>query len=144
MSTPPSRRALLVEDDDDHAHLVGLCLKETRVFDSIERVADGEQALAYLRREGPYADNPAPDVVLLELKLPKIDGHDVLQAIKSDERLKSIPVVVLTTSDAQADRVRAYRNHANSYLVKPLDFDRFTRLIHDLAYYWAVWNRPSD
>ncbi len=134
---------LLVEDDDDHAHLVLRSLSASRVANRIDRVADGFEALSYLRQEGEFADCPRPDVILLDLKLPKVDGHDVLKAVKHDPHLSTIPVVVLTTSDAEADRLRAYELRANSYLVKPVDFDRFHKLVNDLGLYWGVWNRPA-
>lgn len=135
-------RLLLIEDDDDHAFLVRSCLDEHRVVHFVDRVADGEEALRYLRREDRYADTTTPDLILLDLKLPRLDGHEVLAAIKSDDLLRTIPVIVLTTSDTERDRARVYRSHANSYVVKPLDFDKFRRLIHDMINYWAIWNRP--
>ena len=134
---------LLVEDDDDHAELIQMTLAESRIGNTFDRVSDGEEALAYLRREGAYTDKPQPDVVLLDLKLPKVDGHEVLAQIKSDELLRGIPVVVLTTSHSEADRAKAYYNHANSYLVKPVDFDRFQQMVKDLKLYWGVWNQPA-
>lgn len=135
---------LLVEDDDNHAHLVMRSLKKARVQNQVFRVCDGAAALAFLRRQGEYCDKPHPDVVLLDLKLPKLNGHEVLAAIKSDETLKTIPVVVMTTSNAESDRAKAYEHHANSYVVKPLDFDRFRDLVKDLCLYWGVWNEPPE
>lgn len=135
---------LLVEDDDNHAHLVMRSLKKARVQNQVFRVCDGATALAFLRRQGEYCDKPHPDVVLLDLKLPKLNGHEVLAAIKSDETLKTIPVVVMTTSNAESDRAKAYEHHANSYVVKPLDFDRFRDLVKDLCLYWGVWNEPPE
>jgi CheY-like chemotaxis protein len=132
---------LLVEDDDDHAAFVLRTLQRNRVANRVDRVADGATALAYLRGEAPYTQRPRPDLVLLDLKLPRVDGHEVLAAIKSHPDLRTIPVVVLTTSDAETDRARAYRNHANSYLVKPINFARFRQLVHDLSLYWGIWNR---
>jgi CheY-like chemotaxis protein len=134
---------LLVEDDDDHAAIVLRTLQRNRISNTVDRVADGEQALAYLRQQPPYADRPRPDVILLDLKLPRLDGHEVLSTIKSEPGLRTIPTVVLTTSDAEIDRHRAYDNHANSYLVKPVDFQRFRQMVEDLNLYWGVWNRPS-
>jgi CheY-like chemotaxis protein len=134
---------LLVEDDDDHAELIQMTLAESRIGNTFDRVSDGEEALAYLRREGAYTDKLRPDVVLLDLKLPKVDGHEVLAQIKSDESLRGIPVVVLTTSHSEADKAKAYYNHANSYLVKPVDFDRFQQMVKDLKLYWGVWNQPA-
>lgn len=134
---------LLVEDDDDHAELIQMTLAEGRVGNTFDRVSDGEEALAYLRREGVYTDKPQPDVVLLDLKLPKVDGHEVLAQIKSDESLRRISVVVLTTSQSEADKAKAYYNHASSYLTKPVDFGRFQQMIKDLKLYWGVWNQPA-
>ena len=135
---------LLVEDDDIHAHLVMRSLENARVRNEIFRVADGAEAIAYLRGEDQYADRQLPDVVLLDLKLPKVDGHDVLAIIKEDEQLKFIPVVIMTTSNDEADRAKAYRHHANSYVVKPIDFEKFRQLVTELCLYWSVWNEPPD
>ncbi len=132
-------RFLLVEDDDAHAAITLRSLRQNRVANAVDRVADGALALEYLRREG----NPRPDIILLDLNLPKVDGHEVLAALKEDPELCIIPVVVLTTSDAEVDRLRAYQHHANSYLVKPIDFERFREMVRDLSLYWGVWNRPS-
>ena len=139
-------RFLLVEDDQDHAHLVIRNLKRARVGNNVRHVSDGAEALAYLRRQGPYAGAERPDVVLLDLKLPKIDGLDVLAAIRAEEQLRDLPVVILTTSDAEADRERAYQHHVNSYLVKPLDFEKFRQMVTDLSLYWGIWNTlpPRD
>ncbi|MEO8497052.1 MAG: response regulator [Planctomycetota bacterium] len=137
-------RFLLVEDNDDHALLVQRNLKRSTVANSVDRVADGVRALRYLRREREFTGCLRPDVILLDLKLPKLDGHEVLMIIKTDPELQDIPVVVLTTSATEADRVRAYANHANSYLVKPLDFKQFQQLVQDLSVYWGVWNQPAS
>ncbi len=133
---------LLVEDDEDHANLVRMAMEENRVANTFEHVADGEAALAYLRGEPPYEQSPRPDVILLDLRLPKLDGHEVLQAVKHDAATQTIPVVVLTSSSAEADRARAYLDGVNSYLTKPLDFEQFNQMIRDLKYYWTVWNQP--
>ncbi|MCO8121707.1 response regulator [Stieleria sp. TO1_6] len=142
--TPHLLTFLLVEDDDNHAHLVMRSLKKARVQNQVFRAADGAEALAFLRREGEHADKPHPDVILLDLKLPKISGHEVLASIKQDEQLRVIPVVVMTTSDAESDRAKAYEYHANSYVVKPVDFERFRQLVNDLCLYWGVWNEPPE
>lgn len=143
MSMQPVR-FLLVEDDDSHALLVMRNLERARVVNNVDRVSDGAAALAYLRAEEPYQDRAAPDVVLLDLKLPKVDGLEVLERIKRDEQLRKIPVVILTTSDAETDRARAYNNHVNSYVVKPIDFEQFQKMIKDLGFYWSIWNcRPQ-
>jgi CheY-like chemotaxis protein len=135
---------LLVEDDDNHAHLVTRSLAKSRVANCVYRAEDGAKALALLKRQDQYANQELPDVILLDLKLPKIDGHEVLKSIKADPELKRIPVVVMTTSDAESDRARAYENHANSYVVKPVNFERFRQLVNDVSLYWGVWNEPPE
>jgi CheY-like chemotaxis protein len=135
---------LFVEDDDDHAELTTRSLREYHVGNQIVRVSDGEQALDYLLRRAAFADpaaSPRPDVVLLDLRLPKVDGLEVLRAIKQSETLRRIPVVVLTTSDKESDIARAYDLHANAYLVKPVDFTKFLDLMRGLGFFWLVWNR---
>jgi len=136
---------LLVEDDDAHAILITRAIEETGLTDKIYRVSDGEDALDYLFRRGKYAaheDSPRPDLVLLDLRLPKLDGHDVLVAIKQSEYLRTIPVVVLTTSENGRDVTKAYCHYANSYLVKPLGVGEFSAMIRALSSYWLVQNRP--
>lgn len=135
---------LLVEDDEDHAYLVARAMRDSPFGSVITRAENGRAALDVLQRVGPHADAVRPDVIILDLKMPGIDGHEVLDAIKSDASLAAIPVVVLTTSRAEADRARAYASHANSYLVKPLDFEQLTKLIADLDKYWAGWNEPPN
>ena len=140
---------LLVEDNSAHAEMVFRAFERLLSIASINirHVSDGEQALNYLHRRGQFldqTDNPKPDFILLDLRLPKIDGLDVLKDVKSDKDLKSIPVVILTTSDAESDRSRAYGYFANSYLVKPVDFDQFTQLMNDLGYYWFQLNHHSN
>ena len=134
-------RFLLVEDDDDHAQIVIRSLKKENPEMGIARTVDGVEALRYLRGDGRYQGVSLPDVILLDLKLPKRDGHEVLAEIKNDEKLSSIPVVILTTSDAEPDRVQAYKLHANSYLVKPLDGGNFVKMVQDMSRYWGSWNR---
>lgn len=134
---------LLVEDNDDHAQLMKRSLASSSIKNTVNWVMDGAEALDYLFQRGKYADQPLPDVVILDLKLPKVSGHEVLQVLKSDPRLKVIPVVVLTTSAAEADRERAYQDHANSYLVKPLDFGSFRKMVEDLNLYWGIWNQAA-
>jgi CheY-like chemotaxis protein len=131
---------LLVEDNLPHAELVKRSLETHEIVNKIYHVSDGEAALAYLLRQGVYADpttSPRPHVVLLDLR-----GLDVLREIKTNNDLRTIPVVILTTSTAERDVVSAYAQHANSYLVKPVDFAAFTRLMHDLGLYWLLWNYP--
>lgn len=135
-------RFLLVEDDDAHAELVLLAMAENQISNPVDHVRDGEAALAFVRREGIYADRPPPDIILLDLNLPKIDGHEVLRQLKADEKLRSIPVVIMTTSASEADKVKAYHHYTNGYLVKPVDFDQFHQMIKALHLYWSVWNEP--
>lgn len=139
---PRPLRFLLVEDDDDHAALMLRNLRHHPVQNAIDRVSDGVEALAYLRREGIYADKARPDVVLLDLNMPRMNGHEVLLRIKQDASLRSIPVVVLTTSDAETDRSRAYNQYANSYLLKPVDFAQLRQMAEGLGLYWGYWNKP--
>jgi CheY-like chemotaxis protein len=134
---------LLVEDNPAHAELVIRSFENQRVANKIKHVKDGEEALDYLFRRGQFKNpekSPRPNVILLDLRLPKIDGLEVLREIKKTEGLKRIPVVVLTTSQAEIDASKAYDYHANSYLVKPLDFELFTKLMEELEFYWLGWN----
>jgi CheY-like chemotaxis protein len=135
---------LLVEDNPDHAELVKRNLAEFQVANHIYHVEDGEAALDYVYRRDAYSDHkkyPRPDLILLDLRLPKIDGLEVLKQIKCDLALQAIPVVVLTTSDAEKDLAKAYEYHANSYVTKPVNFENFSRLLRDLGYYWLAWNK---
>lgn len=136
---------LLVEDDDDHAKIIERSLRaETRTQTSLTRLKDGVEAIRYIRQQAGYENVDRPDVVLLDLKLPKKNGHEVLMEIKGDHELKKIPVVILTTSDAEIDKVKAYEHSANSYLVKPLTRDAFQKMIQDLSFYWSVWNKGTQ
>jgi len=135
---------LLVEDDPAHAEIVRRNLEGSRIANRMEHVADGQAALDYLYRRNGFSDpatSPRPGIILLDLRLPKVDGLEVLKTIKSDPELLRIPVVVLTTSAAEADKARAYGSHANSYLVKPVEFSHFVELLETLGYYWLVWNQ---
>ncbi len=134
---------LFVEDNPDHAELVMRSFEDHRVANTIFHLPDGEAALDFLFRRGSYADpgtSPRPHVILLDLRLPKVDGLEILKIIRDSEDLRTIPVVILTTSHAEMDVSRAYEYHANSYLVKPLDFEKFTKLMDDLGFYWLGWN----
>ena len=138
---------MLVEDNADHAELVIRTLEEHRIANKVRHFLDGQSALDYLFHRGEFsnpADNARPHVILLDLRLPRVDGIDVLKAIKEDDHLKSIPVVVLTTSEAEKDVAKAYYNHANSYLVKPVGFEEFRRLMDDLGFYWLSWNTNPE
>ncbi|MCX6684128.1 MAG: response regulator [Methanoregula sp.] len=134
---------LLVEDNEAHAELVMRGMRDQQVANKIHHVVDGEKALDYLFSRSAYKDkvqNPRPNLVLLDLRLPRVDGLEVLRIIKTSPELLRIPVVVLTSSDAETDIVKSYDYHANSYIVKPLDFKTFTRLMKDLGFYWLGWN----
>ncbi|HEX9078022.1 MAG TPA: response regulator [Desulfuromonadaceae bacterium] len=135
---------LLVEDNPDHAELVMRNLEDSLVANRIIHLEDGEAALDYLFGRGAYADRsgfPRPDLMLLDLRLPRIDGLEVLKEVKADPALRPIPVVILTTSDAERDLAMAYEYHANSYVTKPVDFSLFNQLLRDLGFYWLAWNR---
>ena len=135
---------LLVEDNPDHAELVMRNMVDFQVANSIIHVEDGEAALDYLHGRGKFADRkqfPVPHLMLLDLRLPKIDGLEVLKEIKLDEKLRPLPVVILTTSDAERDMAMAYEYHANSYVTKPVKFEDFSNLLRDLGFYWLAWNK---
>ena len=134
---------LLIEDNDDHAELVMRQMSDHRIANKVTRLVDGQEALEYLFRKGKFKgpeDSPRPHVILLDLRLPKVDGLEVLKTIKEDDELRDIPVVVLTTSDRESDVAKAYLNHTNSYVVKPVDYKKFCNLMNDLGFYWMSWN----
>jgi len=135
---------LLVEDDDGHAEIVRRNFEGSQLANILIRVSDGQAALDYLYQRNGFSDqarSPRPGIILLDLRLPKVDGLEVLKLIKADASLSRIPVVILTTSAAEADMAKAYDSHANSYLVKPVDFTKFTELLKTFGYYWLVWNQ---
>lgn len=135
---------LHVEDNSDHAQLIARSLRKNRVANEIHHVVDGEEALDYLFLRGKYTNRevaPRPEIILLDLRLPKVDGLEVLRTIKTTDALSTIPVVILTSSEAEKDVARAYEYHANSYLVKPVGFERFSDLMQQLGFYWLAWNR---
>ena len=135
---------LLVEDNPDHAELTLRCLEDHPIESRVLHVVDGEAALDFLLRRDSYSDpdtSPRPQMILLDLRLPKVDGLEVLESVKASNDLRRIPVVVLTTSQAEQDVTRAYELHANSYLVKPIDFGELSSLLDDLVSYWLSWNR---
>lgn len=136
---------LLVEDNEAHAEMVMRSFRELDVANVIHHVSDGQQALDFLHHTGgpgKTAGNPCPDLVLLDLRLPKVDGLDVLREIKKTPSLQRIPVVIFTSSDAESDISRSYDAHANSYIVKPTEFKKFTRIMEELGHYWLGWNVP--
>lgn len=128
---------LLVEDDPGDVLMTQEAFAEHKVRNRLAVVSDGEEAIAYLRREGRFADAVRPDLVLLDLNLPRRDGRQVLEEIKSDERLRQIPVVVLTTSQAEEDILRSYELHANAYVTKPVDFDRFISVVRQIDQFFV-------
>lgn len=133
---------LLVEDDPGHARIVQRNLAHFRVANRMTHVEDGQAALDYLLGQNEYATTATrPDLVLLDLRMPKVDGLEVLRRMKANPSLCSIPVVVLTTSNAESDMVAAYTNGAGSYLEKPVDFGKFTELLNAFGFYWLAWNQ---
>jgi CheY-like chemotaxis protein len=135
---------LLVEDDPGDVLLVQEAFADNKLLNNIHVVNDGEQALAYLRREGEHADAPRPDLVLLDLNLPRKDGREVLRDVKGDPALRSIPVVVLTTSESEEDVLRSYDLHANAYVTKPVDFERFVSIVRQIDdFFVSVVRLPS-
>lgn len=138
---------LLIEDEDAHVGLIKRAFEKARVVNNIVVVSDGEEALDYLFRRGRYIDpvlSPSPGLIILDLKLPKVDGFEVLQSIKEDPTLQVIPVVVLTTSEYIADVQRAYEYGANSYVTKPIEFNDFQAKVSDLGLYWILTNTPPS
>jgi chemotaxis family two-component system response regulator Rcp1 len=129
---------LLVEYNPGDARLTREAFNEGRLLNNLTVVGDGVEALAYLRQQGKYVGSTRPDLVLLDLNLPKKDGREVLAELKADERLKTIPVVVLTTSDAKEDVARAYGSHANCYITKPVDLDQFLRVVQSIESFWLT------
>lgn len=141
---PP--RVLLVEDNPAHAELIMRCLLDHEVANDVVHVGDGQKALDYLLRQGDYAASGTasrPEVLLLDLRLPKVDGLQVLEEVRRHETFDDMPVVVLTTSSARRDVSQAYAKRANSYLVKPSEYDGLVQMIEDFGSYWLHWNRGA-
>ncbi|NKN32070.1 response regulator [Marichromatium bheemlicum] len=138
---------LLIEDDPAHAEITRRGLEAKHLPTRLTHVEDGQAALDYLFRQGRFSDpesSPRPDLILLDLRLPKVAGLEVLRRIKADTQLRRIPVVVLSTSAAPPDVLGAYSNQASSYLVKPTDYETFAQLFDSLKHYWLAWNRYPD
>jgi len=127
---------LLVEDNPGDARLTREGLSNSKVRNQLHVARDGDEALAFLRHEGTFADAPTPDLVLLDLNLPRRDGREVLQEIKQDEALKHIPVVILTSSQAEEDILRTYRLHANCFITKPVDLEQLTKVVQGIEQFW--------
>lgn len=136
---------LLVEDNPGDALLTRIALEDSKISVNLNVVEDGVEAMAFLRKQDKYADVPHPDIVLLDLNLPKKDGREVLAEIKGDAHLRRIPVVVLTTSQAEEDILKAYNLAANCYITKPVDFDQFVRIVRYIENFWfAVVKLPPE
>jgi len=127
---------LLVEDDQDDIFLTKKAFKQQNVVNNLHVVTDGVDAMEFLRQEGEYTDAPRPDIILLDLNLQTMDGEEVLEAIQDDKTLRTIPVVVLTSSDAEEDIVRSYELNANAYLTKPVDFNGFLDVVDSIDQFW--------
>jgi CheY-like chemotaxis protein len=135
---------LLVEDNEGDVGLIEEVFEEAKIRNNIHVAEDGEEALLYLHGEGKFFGSLRPDIILLDLNLPKKDGREVLREIKEDENLHNIPVVILTTSNAEKDILRAYDLHANAYITKPLDFDQFIKVVGSIENFWLESvNLPS-
>ena len=136
---------LLVEDDPGDTLITTEALQQSKVINNLNNVVNGEEALAYLRRQGDYADAVRPDLVLLDLNLPRRDGREVLAEVKADDDLRRIPIVVLTTSQAEEDIVRSYDLHANAYVTKPVDFERFVEVVRSIDdFYFTIVRLPNN
>ncbi|HTI88758.1 MAG TPA: response regulator [Alphaproteobacteria bacterium] len=127
---------LMVEDNPGDARLTQEALKESKMLNNLHHVRDGVEAMSFLLREGKYSDAPTPDIILLDLNLPRKDGREVLAELKEMPRLKNIPVVVLTTSDAEQDILMSYNLHANCYITKPVDLEKFIEIIRGIENFW--------
>jgi CheY-like chemotaxis protein len=127
---------LLVEDNPGDVRLTREALKDSKLHNNLSVVEDGAEALAFLRREGKYVNAPRPDILLLDLNLPRIDGRQVLEEIKQDDELKRIPVVVLTTSASEQDILMSYNLHANCYITKPVDLNQFITIVKNIENFW--------
>lgn len=135
---------LLVEDNPGDARLAKEALKESKIANHLNVITDGEKAIAYLNKLGEYKNAVSPDLILLDLNLPKLDGRQVLQRIKKDDKLRSIPVVILTTSKAEEDILKSYKLHANCYVTKPIDLDQFMKVIRSIEDFWlSIVKLPS-
>ena len=138
MNDTKSIEILLIEDNAGDARLAKEALRDAKVGNNLTWIPDGVEALAYLRREGKFDKAPRPDLILLDLNLPRKDGREVLAEIKADDKLKRIPVVILTTSQAEEDILRAYHLNANCYISKPVDLDQFIKVVKTIEDFWLT------
>lgn len=138
LQTGHSIEILLVEDNPGDVRLTQEVLRDGKVNNNLSVVDDGIKALAFLNKESPYLDVPHPDLILLDLNLPRKDGREVLQIIKADRHLRRIPVVILTTSQAEQDIIQAYNLHANCYISKPIDLDQFIKVVKSIEEFWLT------
>ena len=129
---------LLVEDSEGDARLSMEAMRDSKIRNKMHHVVDGEEAMAFLRKEGKYSKAPRPDLILLDLNLPKKDGREVLAEIKKDDELKRIPVVVLTISSAEEDILKSYNLHANCFITKPIDLSQFMKVVHSVEDFWLT------
>ncbi|MCL4143582.1 UNVERIFIED_CONTAM: hypothetical protein GTU68_052939 [Idotea baltica] len=136
MTAPRPIDILLVEDDDDDVGLIERTLENDRVLNALVRVTDGVEAMEFLRREGKYTEAVRPDLILLDLNMPRMNGKEVLKAVQEDSNLETIPIVVFTTSDDERDVLTSYKYRANSYITKPLDIVKFREVLREIRNYW--------
>jgi len=136
--TAPPVEILLVEDNLGDARLTREALKEGKVYNNLHWVKDGVEAMEFLHKEGKHKGAPKPDIILLDLNLPKKDGREVLEEIKADNKLKRIPVVILTTSQAEEDVLKTYQLHANCYVTKPVDLEQFIKVVKSIDNFWLT------
>jgi CheY-like chemotaxis protein len=129
---------LLIEDNEGDARLAKEAMRDSKIRNTIHHVSDGEEAMAFLRMQGKYAKESRPDLILLDLNLPKKDGREVLAEIKGDESLRRIPVVILTVSSAEEDILKSYNLHANCYITKPIDLDQFLKVVRSIEDFWLT------
>lgn len=129
---------LLVDDNNDDVELTRMAFKKSRLLINMHRAKDGEECMAFLRKEGKFADVPTPDIILLDLNMPRMDGREVLKEISTDANLRHLPVVILTTSAEESEILKMYKLRCSSYIVKPVNFDQFVRVIQSLADYWLT------
>ena len=136
---------LLIEDNPGDVRLIKEAFKGSKLINSLHVVGDGVEALAYLKKQGKFVDEPLPDLILLDLNLPKKDGRELLAEIKEDQRFKHIPVIVLTSSKAEVDVTKCYKSHANCYIIKPVDMNQFVKIVESIEFFWSsMVNLPPN